>query len=55
MRQADEPNGVTEQRVLVGGQPQAARGGIQRREEFIFAQHLAPVSLLSSVDLPALV
>ena len=41
MRQlADEPNGVTEQRVLVGGQPQAARGGIQRREEFIFAQHL---------------
>ena len=53
MRQLDEPNGVTEQRFVV--QPQAARGGIQRREEFIFLSTSAPVSLLSSVDLPALV
>ena len=41
MRQlADEADGVTEQRVLVGGQAQAAGGGVKRGKEFVLGQHL---------------
>ena len=39
---ADEPHGVAQQDVLIGGKPEAAGGGIQRREQFVLGQDRCP-------------
>ena len=37
---ADEADGVSQQHVLIGGQAQAAGGGVERGEKFVLSKHL---------------